>query len=84
MRVRSEKCMHRRSTAEVVPPYTALYLPPQGSVAVGDTVELPALKLQRPVRSMQAFRRPVARAVQVRAPILVPWKFVQTSASSLP
>ncbi|GAX74045.1 hypothetical protein CEUSTIGMA_g1495.t1 [Chlamydomonas eustigma] len=36
----------------------------RGSVAVGDIVELPALKIQRPVRSMQAFKRPVTKAVQ--------------------
>lgn len=33
-----------------------------GRVAVGDTIELPALKLQRKVKSMQMFRRPVNAA----------------------
>lgn len=30
----------------------------------GDTIELPALGLQRGVRSIQAFKRPVTRAVR--------------------
>ncbi len=29
----------------------------QGSVAINDTVELPQLKVQRPVKSMQMFKR---------------------------
>ncbi|KAG1676850.1 hypothetical protein FOA52_010359 [Chlamydomonas sp. UWO 241] len=36
----------------------------RGSVSVGQVVELPELKLQRPVRSIQAFRRPVTSAQQ--------------------
>lgn len=36
----------------------------EGSVSVNDTIELPALKLQRPVKSMQMFRRAVTRAQQ--------------------
>ena len=43
-------------------------LPPsefsQGVVSQGDTIELPALGLQRGVRSIQAFKRPVTRAVR--------------------
>lgn len=36
----------------------------QGSVSVNETIELPALKLQRPVKSMQMFKKPVNKAVQ--------------------
>nr|BAU61586.1 eukaryotic elongation factor, selenocysteine-tRNA-specific [Gonium pectorale] len=36
----------------------------QGSVSVNDPLELPVLKLTRPVRSIQMFRSPVQRAVQ--------------------
>ena len=32
---------------------------------MGDVIELPALKLRRPVKSMQAFRKTVMHAVQV-------------------
>ena len=31
----------------------------QGSVSVGDSIELPALKLSKPIRSMQMFKRPM-------------------------
>ncbi|KAG2430703.1 hypothetical protein HYH02_013699 [Chlamydomonas schloesseri] len=34
----------------------------QGSVAVNDVIELPALKQTRPVKSMQMFKQPVQRA----------------------
>ena len=33
-----------------------------GSVSLGDIIDLPALKIQKTVKSMQAFRRPVTRA----------------------
>jgi len=33
-----------------------------GRVAVGDTVELPALRVARPVKGIQIFRRPVGAA----------------------
>lgn len=36
----------------------------QGTMAVNDTVEIPALKLQRKVKSMQMFHRPVTSASQ--------------------
>ena len=44
----------------------------QGRVAVGDSIELPALKLARPVKSIQMFRRPArAAAAGDRAALLV-------------
>ncbi|KAI8468590.1 MAG: SelEFm [Monoraphidium minutum] len=44
----------------------------QGAVSVGDSVELPALKITRPVKSIQMFRRPAATAAQGdRAALLV-------------
>ncbi|KAL6765365.1 SelEFf [Haematococcus lacustris] len=36
----------------------------QGAVAVGDTIELPGLKLSKQVKSMQVFKRPVTKASQ--------------------
>lgn len=30
-----------------------------GSAAIGDTIELPALKLDKKIKSMQMFRKPV-------------------------
>jgi hypothetical protein len=38
----------------------------QGSISVGETLEVPSLKLTKPVKSMQMFKRPVTKAVQVR------------------
>lgn len=39
----------------------------QGSVSVGDTIELPVLKLTKQVKSMQMFKRPINK---VREPSL--------------
>ncbi|XP_030632457.1 selenocysteine-specific elongation factor [Chanos chanos] len=36
----------------------------QGAVSVNDTLEIPALKVTRKVKSIQMFRKPVSRAVQ--------------------
>ncbi|CAF90502.1 unnamed protein product, partial [Tetraodon nigroviridis] len=36
----------------------------QGSLAVGDTVEIPALKVTKKIKSVQMFRRPVSSAMQ--------------------
>ena len=44
----------------------------RGSVALNQTVELPALKLQRKVKSLQMFHRPVAQAHQVGNPCRPP------------
>ncbi|KAJ3074618.1 hypothetical protein HK102_005751 [Quaeritorhiza haematococci] len=35
-----------------------------GSVSVGDTIEVPVLKIQKKVKSMQMFKKPVTRAVK--------------------
>lgn len=35
----------------------------QGSVSVGDSIELPALKLSKQVRSMQMFKRPMTKVM---------------------
>lgn len=42
----------------------------QGSVSVGDTIELPALKLTKQVRSMQMFKRPMAKVRGTPPPAL--------------
>eukprot|EP00798_Chlamydomonas_sp_ICE-L_P015847 gene15847-21974_t len=36
----------------------------RGSVSANDAIELPALKIKKTVKSMQAFKRPVTKAVQ--------------------
>ncbi|TPX31137.1 hypothetical protein SmJEL517_g05446 [Synchytrium microbalum] len=36
----------------------------QGTVKVGDTVEIPSLKISKKVKSMQMFRKPVTKAIQ--------------------
>lgn len=38
----------------------------QGAAQVGDTLELPEQRVQKKVRSMQMFRRPVQSCLQVR------------------
>jgi len=37
----------------------------QGSVSVGESIELPALKITKPVRSMQMFKRPMNKVRQL-------------------
>ncbi len=44
----------------------------QGSISVGETLELPALKVSKHVRSMQMFKRPVTK-VRARQADLEGW-----------
>ena len=39
----------------------------QGGLKVGDTLELPELRVQKKVKSMQMFKRPVQSCQQARA-----------------
>lgn len=58
------RCHHcTRASLLLAPPGGTAGALAQGSCAVGDTVELPALKLSRQVKSLQSFRRPVASIV---------------------
>jgi len=42
----------------------------RGKVSVGDNIELPGLKLERKIKSMQMFHRPVEQACQVNMLLL--------------